>query len=94
MRSGKVSLKTRLTEVDNKMTLDMLIKNFYIAVQYFYITNQLISGDISRVIYKPTEVMESDYFTQALKEKLFHINKMELMNVYFVKRIESKWVRL
>ena len=35
----KGSLKTRLIRVDNKTTLDMLMKNFYIIVQYFYITN-------------------------------------------------------
>ena len=64
-RNRKVSLKTGIIGIDNKMTINTLMKHFYIAVQYFYITNQLISGDISRVIYKPTEVMESNYFTQA-----------------------------
>ena len=93
-RSGKVSLKTRLIGVDNKMKLDMLMKYFYITVPYFYITNWLISGDISRVIYKPTEVMESDYFTQALQGKLFNINTMEMINVHVSKSIKSKWVRL
>ena len=48
--NGKSSSKARLIGVDNTMTLDMLMKHFYIAVQYFYITNQLIAGDISRVI--------------------------------------------
>ena len=52
--NGKVSLKTRVIGVDNKMTIDKLMKYLYIAAQYFYITNQIISGDISRVIYKPT----------------------------------------
>ena len=47
-------------------------------------------GNISRVIYKQTEVMESDYFTQALQRKLFHTNKMEFLNVYFTKSIKSK----
>ena len=31
-RSGKGSLKTRLIEVDNKMTLDMLMKHFNFAL--------------------------------------------------------------
>ena len=76
------------------MTLDMLMKHFYIVVQYFYITNRLISGDFSRVIYKPTKTMKSNYFTQALQGKMLNINKMELMNVHLNKSIESKWVRL
>ena len=75
-RSGKLSLKTGIIRIDHKMTIDTLLKHFYIAVWYFYITNRLISGDISRVIYKPTETMKSNYFTQALQGKLFHINKM------------------
>ena len=36
---GKVSLKTRVIGIDNKMTIDKLIKHFYIAIQYFYVTN-------------------------------------------------------
>ena len=93
-RNGKVSLKTGIIRIDNKMTMYTLMKHFYIAVQCFYINNRLISGDISRVIYNPTEVMKSNYFTQALQGKLFHTIKMELMNLYFIKSIESKWVRL
>ena len=84
-RSGKVSLKTGIIGIDNKMTINTLMKHFYIAVRYFYITNQSISGDISRIIYKSTKVVNSNYFTQALQGKLFHTNKMELMNVYFIK---------
>ena len=33
--SGRGSLKTGLIGVDNKMTLDMLIKHFYTAIQYY-----------------------------------------------------------
>jgi len=61
-KNGKVSLKNGIIGVDYKMTISMLIKHLYIAVQYIYITNRLISGDISRVIYKPTKTMKSDYF--------------------------------
>ena len=52
--SAKSLSKARLIGVDNKMTLDMLMKHFYIAVRYFYITNRLMTGNISRIIYKPT----------------------------------------
>ena len=73
--------------IDNKTTTNMLIKNLYLAVQYFYITNQLVSGDISRVIYKPTKTMKSNYFAQALQGKPFNINKMKLMKVNVIKSI-------
>ena len=38
----------------------------HINVRYFYITDRLKDGDVSRVIYKPTRDMESDYLTKAL----------------------------
>ena len=38
----------------------------HINVRYFYITDRLKAGDISRIIYKPTEDMESEYCTKAL----------------------------
>ena len=93
-RKGKVSLKNGLKGVDYKMTINMLMKNLYIVVRYFYITNRLISGDISRVIYKPTKTMKSNYFTQAIQGKLININKLELTKVNVIKSIRSKWVRL
>ena len=68
-RNGKVSLKTGIIGIDYKMTISMLMRHLYIAVKYFYITNPLISGDISRVIYKPTKITKRNYFTRALKEK-------------------------
>ena len=37
----------------------------HINVRYFYITEWLKAGDISRIIYKPTGDMESGYFTKA-----------------------------
>ena len=94
-KSNNKSLsKAILIGVDDTMTLDILMNYFHIAVQYFNITNQLISWDISRVIYKPTKTLKSNCFTQTLQETLFHTNKIELTNVYFTKRIKSKWMRL
>ena len=89
-RNGKVSLKNGIIGIDNKMIINTLMKHFYVAVRYFYITNRLIPRDISRVIYKLIEVMESNYFTQALQRKLININKLELMTVNVIKSIKSK----
>ena len=38
-KNGKVSLKNGILGVDCKMTINMLIKYLYIAVQHLYITN-------------------------------------------------------
>ena len=75
-RNGKVSLNNGILGVDYKMTINMLMKYLYIAIRYFYITNRLISGKISRVIYKPTKTMKSDYFTQTIQGKRIDINKL------------------
>ena len=89
-QNGKVSLNNGILGVDYKMTINMLMKNLYIAVQYFYITNRLISGNISRVIYKPTKTMKSDYATQIIQGKLININKLELTKMNSFKSIGSE----
>ena len=47
----------------------------HINVRYFYITDRLKAGDVSRGIYKPTGDMESDYLTKALKGKAFQAHR-------------------
>ena len=53
----------------------------HINVRYFYITDRLQAGDISRIIYKPTGDMESDYLTKALQGKVFHTYCKTLMGL-------------
>ena len=93
-RNGKVSLNNGILKVNYKMKTKVLMKHLYIAVQYFYITNQLISGKISRVIYKPTKTMKNDYFICTIQGRLIDINKLELTKMNSIKIIRSKWVRL
>ena len=45
------------------------------------ITDQLKAGDISRIIYKPTGDMKSDYLTKALQRKSFHTHCKTLMGL-------------
>ena len=61
-----------------------------LETDYIYITVQFMTGNVSRVIYKQTEVMERNYFIQVLKGKLFYTNKMGLMNGCFTKSIKIK----
>ena len=44
----------------------------------FYKTDRLKTGDISRIICKPTGDMESYYLTKALQGKAFHIHRKTL----------------
>ena len=53
----------------------------HIDVRYFYITDQLKSGAVSEVVYKPTEDMTSDYLTKALQGKLFIKHRKTLMGL-------------
>ena len=74
----------------------------HINVQYFYITDRLKAWDISRIIYKPTRDMKSDYLTKALQGKAFHthrktpmglngINKQMFYEKYKNDKTPSKW---
>ena len=45
----------------------------------FCITDRVKAGDVSRVIYKPTGDMESDYLTKAHQGKAFHAHCKTLM---------------
>ena len=93
-RKENVPSKNGILEIDYKMTINMLMKHLYIVVQYFYMTNWLISGHISRDIYKSTKILKSHYFAQAIQGKIININPLELTEVNVIKRIRSKWVRL
>ena len=53
----------------------------HINVRYLSITDRLKAGDVSRVVYKPTGDMESDYLTKALQGKSFHTHCKTLMGL-------------
>ena len=56
-------------------------KNKHTNIQYFSTTDRLKVGDVSRVIYKPTGNMESDYLTKALQGKTFQTHHKTLMGL-------------
>ena len=53
----------------------------HIDVRYFYVTDRLKKKDVSRVVYKPTGDMQSDYFTKALQGQAFHTHRKTLMGL-------------
>ena len=72
----------------------MLMKQLYIAVWYFYITNWPILGKIIRAIYTPTKITKNNYFTKTVQGELIDINKLELNKMNSTKSIISKQVGL
>ena len=50
-QNGKVSLNNIVLGIDYKMPINMLMKQLYIAVQYFYITNRLTLDKDYQAIY-------------------------------------------
>ena len=58
----------------------------YISVRYLYITGRLKAGDVSRVIYKPTGGMESDYLTKALQGNALHTHRKSLMGLDWINK--------
>ena len=53
----------------------------HINVRYFYITDRLKAGEVTRVVHKPTEVMESDFLTKALQGQRFYAHRATLMGL-------------
>ena len=53
----------------------------HIDVRYFYVTDCLKKKVISRMVYKPTGDMKSDYFTNALQGQAFHTHQKTLMGL-------------
>ena len=89
-QNGKVSLNNVALGFNYKLLINMLIKQLYIAVQYFYITNQLTLEKDYQAIYTPTTTTRSDYLTKTIDEKLIDINKLEMNKMNSTKSIVSK----
>ena len=53
----------------------------HIDVRYFYVTDHLKKKDVSRMVYKLTGDMQSDYFTNTLQEQAFNNHQKILMGL-------------
>ena len=72
----------------------MLMKQLYIAIQYFYTTNWLTLLEDYQIIYAPTETTKNSYLTKTIDRELIDINKLELNRMNSTKSIISKQMRL
>ena len=68
----------------------MLMKQLYIAVWYFYITNWLTTKEDYQAIYPPTTTTRSDHLTKTIDGELININKSEMNKMNSTKSIVSK----
>ena len=92
--NGKVSLNNVALGFDYKLSINMLMKQLYIAVRYFYITNRITLEEDYQAIYTPTSTTRSDYLTKTIDGELINIIKLELNKMNSTKSITSKQVRL
>ena len=93
-QDGKVSLNNVVLGFDYRLLINMLMKQLYIAVRYFYIINQIILEEDCQTIYTPTTTTKSDYLTKTIDGELIDINKLEMNKINSTKSIVSKRVRL
>ena len=72
----------------------MLMKQLYIAVRHFYITNQLTLEEDYQAIYTPTETTKNNYLTKLIDGELININELKLNEMNSTGSIVSKQVKL
>ena len=63
---------------DYTLSINMLMKQLYIAVGYFYVLNRITLEEDYHVVYAPSENTKSEYLTKTIDGKLIDINKLEI----------------
>ena len=93
-QNGKVSMNNAALGFDYKLLTNMLMKQLYNVVQYFYVLNQITLKEDCQVVYAPSTNTKSEYLTKTIDEELIDINKFEMNKMNSTKRIVSKQVIL
>ena len=88
--NGKVSLNNTALGFDYTLSINMLMKQLYIAVQYFYVLNRITLEDDCHVVYAPSANTKSEYLTKTIDGELIDINKLEMNKMNSTKSIVSK----
>ena len=79
---------------DCKLLINMLMKQLYIAVQYFYVLNRIAMEEDCHIVYAPSASTKSEYLTKTFDGELININKLEINKMKSTKSVVSKRVRL
>ena len=93
-QNGKVTLNNAAIGFDYKLSINMVMKQLYIAVQYFYILNQITREEDCQVVYAPSANTKSEYLIETIEGELIDISKLEMSKMNSTKSIVSKRVRL
>ena len=72
---GKVSLNNVVLGFDYKLSINMLMKQLYIAVRYFNVLNQVMLEEDFQAMYTPSTTTKSNYLTKTIDGELIDINK-------------------
>ena len=87
---GEVSLNNVALGLDYELPINMLMKQLYIAVRYYHITNRLTMEEDYQAIYPPTIITRRDYVSKTIIGELIDINKLEMNKINSIKSILSK----
>ena len=93
-QNGKVSMNNAALGFDYKLSINMLMKQLYIAVQYFYVLNQITLEEDCHVVYAPSANTKSECLTKTIDGELIDISKLEMNKMNSTKSIVSKRARL
>ena len=75
-QNGKVSMNNAALGFDYKLSINMLMKQLYIAVQYFYVLNQITLEEDCHVVYAPSANTKNEYLTKTIDGELININQV------------------
>ena len=92
-QNGKVSMNNAALGFDYKLSINMLMKQLYIAVQYFHILNRITLEEDCHVMYASKNT-KNEYLTKTIDGELIDINKLEMNKMNSTKSIVSRQVRL
>ena len=73
-----------------KLSINMLMKQLYIAVRFFYVLNPITLEDDYHVVYAPSANTKNEYLTKTIDGELININKLEMNKMNSTKSIVSK----
>ena len=90
---GNVSLNNVALRFDYKLSINMLMKQLYIAVQYFYVLNRITLEEDCHVVHAPSSTTKSECLTKTIDGELINISKLEMNEINSTKSIVSKQVR-
>ena len=90
----KFSLSNAALGFDYKLLINMLMKELYIAVWYFYIPNQITLEEDCQVVCAPFANTKSECLTKTIDGELIDISRLEMNEMSGTKSSKSKQVRL